>query len=751
MDQQPKDTEKRLLGVLQAHERRTLDGGASERSKNRADAHARYRGDPYGDEVIGRSSVTTREVFETIEWLRPDLERVFNAGERIVDIEASSPQEMEWVEQQSEYLNHVFFVDNPGEKIVDTMAFDGLLERTGYAAAFWKEADYAPSEKLTGLATFQVEQLSQDPKVELESAEYEQVPPDETHPDGMAWSVSMRRVEREAYCEVMAIPPENVLVRTQAVDLDEEPYVGVIIPMMRGEIARRWPDHKADIMDFAGEQIDEREEDRRQRWGIGADWAEAVDDNEAADELPLLMEHVRFDLDGDGYPEMVRVYRLGDMILESQEVPEQPVACWSPVTIPHKQEGMSIYDITHDTQLIKTVSTRAGLDAMYHAVTPRTAVSNKVNLDDLLAVEPGATIRVDTTQADVAGHIVPIVTPDLVPAALQMIEYIDQSSEKRTGVSRNSQGLDPDALNKTASGQAMMQNASNKRAEKIARALGSGLTVLFRKINRILIRNQQAARVVQISGKWTPIDPRAWNTDARVTVNVGQGSRETELANLSQISGMQQAWVAAFGPQTPIVTPKHMHNVAERTCRAMGYKSGSLFFGEPPEGWVPEQPPNPDMQKAQAEQAKMQSDMQMSQAKLQADMQAKQADLQFQQQMGAQQSQLKQAEAQSTLQLKQAEAQATLELERERLNAEIEMKREQMAAEFELKREQLQMEFKLKYAQMEVEAGIKERAAERAGEAQMAAARAKGGRPNGAPAAESPEMGGDVRFGGEVG
>ena len=77
------DTE--LLAILQREERTSVGYESDQIYQDQVEAFKRYTGENYGTEVPGRSQVHDRTVFEVIEWLRPDLERVFASGGRAVN------------------------------------------------------------------------------------------------------------------------------------------------------------------------------------------------------------------------------------------------------------------------------------------------------------------------------------------------------------------------------------------------------------------------------------------------------------------------------------------------------------------------------------------------------------------------------------------------------------------------------------------------------------------------------------------
>ena len=94
--------------------------------------------------------------------------------------------------------------------------------------------------------------------------------------------------------------------------------------------------------------------------------------------------------------------------------------------------------------------------------------------------------------------------------------------ENRTGVSKASAGLNAEALQSTTSAAvtATMSGAQG-RVELICRHFAEGgLKEMFRTTNNLVIKHQNAQDVFRLNGKFIPVDPRYWDTDKDLVVNV---------------------------------------------------------------------------------------------------------------------------------------------------------------------------------------------------------------------------------------
>lgn len=574
--------EEKLLRLLKAEENDALSYAESEIQGQQIEALKRYNGEKYGDEEEGRSQVTTREVFETIEWQRNDYARVLNDGGKLIYAEEQREEHAKNARAAEDYLQWIMFVDNPGFFILDDFTFDGLLHRRGYLGAYWRTKEYRAPQTLTGLNIMQVQELMNDPEVEIIGQDFDE----ESEAGGIALQV--KRLKSPARVEIVSFAPEDVRVTGRSTDIDSGRYLGLVWRKLRGEIMREWPDKADDVLGWSGGDAGgggfRRAEDVRSvRFNDDSNaWDEAADD--ASQELEVLEEYLRADLDGDGYPELIRSYRLGDIVLEESEVEENPIGTWTYRRMPHKFMGGSVHDDTADLQRQSTVITRAGLDALYQSVVNREALdTNKVDIDSALATYSGAKVLVNGPPGDA---ILPL-TGGLNTAAVawEALEVIARRLEDRSGATRQTRGLDGDQLSKEHSGKAlgMLQLNADARKEMTARNLAAGLSLFVGKVYRLVCRNQNEARQAKIGGKYATFDPRTWNSELKLQFHVAGLNREHSLVGIRLIGEEQEKVWETLGPGNPNVTPKHRYRYQEELCRFAGQKDCSAFFGEIPD------------------------------------------------------------------------------------------------------------------------------------------------------------------------
>jgi hypothetical protein len=243
---------------------------------------------------------------------------------------------------------------------------------------------------------------------------------------------------------------------------------------------------------------------------------------------------------------------------------------------------------------------------------------------------PGANYGVN---GDVTGVATTLQFPDTSAQSIALKEVNDRESEARTGMSRATQGIDPDAYGDTAKGIQLLQNAGNEvvlpRIEQLMNTLEDIGSIALRKV----VANQDKAKSIYLNGDWKPIDPSPWNTKMRCVIKAGLGAanRPDQVALLGTIIQGQDALCQQYGDENPWVTPDMRINARHEMIAAAGMGNPDAYFKNATPDEIAafmqkkQAQPSPEQQKLQAEmqlKAKaQQDDVQIKMQKLQADIQ----------------------------------------------------------------------------------------------------------------------------------
>lgn len=662
-----------LKAMLDAEINDGLGYLGSELSGDRAKALDYYYGRKKGvfKAEKGRSSVVTRDVQETVEWATAQIVRMFT-GEEYCVFEPQNADDVPQAKQETDYVNYVIQRQNDGFNLFHDWIKDGLLSRTGVAHVQWDDTPKTCLELYEGLTQPQLEMLLSEPGNTLVEMDQRSVQVEQMTEQGPqlvelpVFDCRIRHDRQQGKVKVQIIPPEEFLIDRRARCIEDAQFVAHRYLVTVSELRQMGvPESIIDeIAGYSDEQQYDMERYARDVTEDAYDYeADGID--ETSRRTWVYDCYVRVDFDGDGYDELRRIMYCGHEILENEPVEEIPYATFCPVPMPHRFHGQSYADLVMDLQEIRTALMRGSLDNLYLTNMPmKEVVDGQVNLKDLLSPRPGGVVR-----SKQQGMVRELTTTPMMQPSMQMMEFVDGMRESRTGLTRYNQGLDADSLNKTAAGMNMILNQSQLRVELIARIFAEGgVKRLFRLVHGLLRRHQNIPQTVKLTGGWVDVNPTDWRerTDMSVSVGLGNGTRDQQLAGLQQLMAMQMQAM-----QIGITDANQLYNSHSKLAKLLGYKDADNYFHPPP-------PPPDPQQQAQAQQQQIQMQAQatamIEQAKEQAKSQARiaesQAKYQLDLQKAAQQHQMKMAE----IAAQEAHDGQELSLEREKAQQDYSIK-----------------------------------------------------------------------------
>lgn len=618
-------SDKSIVAAIEKQE--SLASANGDLTEERTQALDHYLGKPYGNEQEGRSSVVMRDVADTVEWIKPALMKVFGSGDEVVRFEPVSEEDVKQAEQETDYCNYIVMQKNNGFLVLHDWFHDALVQKNGYVMAQYVTEKVASRETYQGLSDDEFQMLVGGDVELIEHTAY---------PDPIAqaaYSMPMQGMQgmpiqppevpmyhdcvvkatKEYGCtKLQNIAPERVLIAGDwpGVTLEGCPFVEIIDYPTISQLRQQGYDVEDTISDTSQYSDDEWVQNSRNENGQDESH-EDIEADPATRRVKTRYVWMLFDEDGDGIAELRRVVIVGTTVLENEEDDICPVACLTPLRMPHEHYGLSIDDTVADLQAIRTTLMRGYLDNMYLANNGRYAIdANIVNLDDMLVARPGGVVR---TNGSVAGAIMPLVHPQEGGSILQAVEMVDTIRENRTGVTKYNQGIDANSLNKTASGITQIMGAAQQRIELIARIFAeTGVKSLMLIVHALSIKHGRKQEIIKLRNEWVPVDPRGWKSrrDVTVSVGLGTGNKDQMLQHLMMILQAQKEAL-----MIGVTTPQNIYNALVKLTQNAGFKQADEFWTDPSKA------PPPQQQGPSPEQVKAEADMQKEQAKLQADAQ----------------------------------------------------------------------------------------------------------------------------------
>ena len=621
------DTE--LQGIVSAELEDAVSYIDSDVSPIRAKGTEYYRGDPFGNEEDGRSQVVAMEVRDTVSAMLPSLMKVFFSTENVVEYMPRGPEDVAGAQQATDYANYVFTSDNNGFMTTYALFKDSLVRKCGIAKYWWEEVEEVKIEEYSGLDDQTLQVLMQEGaevKIVVSYPEPGAMPQmDMTTglpmPVPMIHDVEIKRNTRDGRIRIMAVPPEELILDRRARSFDDA-----------GIIAHRQMATVSDLigMGYDQDEIEENisstdldsNDEYLARQPLSTTMGAGDSMNPMQQRVLYVEAYMRIDFDGDGIPELRKICCMGSGYTMVRNLPASyiPFVDFPCDPEPHTSplEAMSIFDITHDIQEIKSEIMRNTLDSLAQSIHPRTAVvEGQVNIDDVLNNETGAIIRMRAP-----GMVQPFSSPFVGQPAFAMMDYMDQMREDRTGMSKAAMGLDPDALQSTTKAAvAATVSASQSRLELQARILAEGMKKLFKGILYLMTTHQDKPRMVRLRNEWVQIDPRVWDASMDVNVNIGLGNGDVneKINALNIIMQKQEQIMAQFGPMNQIASLPMYIRTLQKAIELSGYKDASSYFNTLPADFqMPQEQPQqtPEQVLAQVQAQSIQADIQKKAAEL---------------------------------------------------------------------------------------------------------------------------------------
>lgn len=622
-----------------------------------------YNCRPFGDEIDGQSQVVTSDVADVIEGMLPSLVRIFTQGKYIARFEADRPEQDAEADQKTAWANHVFTRQNDGTLILHNMFKDALLQYTGVVKVYWDESKEVTKERYKGLSLFELQKLQLDEESEIEDQE-ERIEVINGAPFTV-YDVQVKRTKVVGRTRIDNVPPEEFLICRSARDFRNPRFIGHRTPKTRSQLIQMG--FEKDVVETlpADEYFDFQISDEKNARYWNYDGLYDTNPGDPSNDIIYLGEYYAYiDTDGDGVAELCQVFRAGNTVLTWQHVEEHPFCVVVPVPIPHRAIGSCPGEQVADLQYLKSTLLRQALNNIYQTNYQRTIVNERVDLDDLLTPRAGGIIRIND-EGPIGDSLQPMVVQPIAEPILRMMEYVDVMREVRTGVTRYNQGLDSEALNKTATGFRGIMEASQQRLDMIARLFAdTGVREIFRKIVKLSMQFQNDALQIRVLGVPMEIDPTSWrnNLDCRIDVGLGGGDRQEKIVNLNAILAIQQQLMAQGSPLTD---QAKMFNTLDKLAVEVGLKDAAPYFNDP----------NQPQQLLQAQVEQLSAMVQQMQAQLQ------------------QANPLAEAE-QIKAQARLAESQQQQQFDMQKMLMEMEQKQREFQANYLTKLTELELKYK---------------------------------------------------------
>ena len=563
-------------------------GEGSDIQNNRALLLDRYNRQPYGDEIEGQSSVVTSDVFDTVEGMLPGLMRLFTQNRNIAKFLATKEEAEDESKEKTMFANWVFSNQHDPVHLLLSFCKDALLQYTGTLKTYWDDSEeFLDGEDYERLTQTQLAKLMTDENYDITDIEEivvgvgTQLPNGQTvEADTVVYNVQGMRTNSTGRISIEPTPPNEMLISKRAKDFNKPPFYGQITPKTRSELLQMGFDREK-VMNLGRDESDGDPVEERRNYNINGPVNQNSTTDRSQDMFKLGEYYAHIDVDEDGIAEYYQIFFVSgeSKLLEMEKIDNHPLATATPIPMPHRAIGECPASLVADHQYWTSTLVRQANNNIYAGNFTRLLYNNNVDADELLTPVAGGAVNVDTN-GPVSGSAEPIPTVSQIEGILTALQYADTIKERRTGVTSYNQGLDTEALNKTATGFVGIRDMAQMRTELIARVLSEGIKKVFTRIMELASKHQRRPIQIMVSGKPFIIDPTQWKykTDCVIDIGVGGGERQERIQNLNYVYEQQKLLLEAG---SPLVDQAKMYATLDKITQQVGLHGAEAYFNDP--------------------------------------------------------------------------------------------------------------------------------------------------------------------------
>jgi hypothetical protein len=611
-------SEDDIQGIVSDAVSEAVDFVESEITESRIKAQRYFDGETDIGEEEGRSKIVATKVRDTVRAIKPSLMRVFLSSDNPVEYVPSTQAEVAGADQATKYA-HYRFNELNGYTLLNDAIHDALVKKTGVLKAYWEDSTEATIHTYSNLTEEEMSVIvNEDNVTVIEQSTELEMSLDEF---GMEiempkYELKISRTKESGKMMIESVPPEEFFVDRNARSVEDAYVVAHKTEMRVGDLVGMGYDFDV-VSELSGNSVDDTFSDAEkfERSGYSED-----DEEQSQDPSMKLVEvteaYMKIDAYGTGQATMHRFILGGgnQELLDFEPWGDVPFAVFEIDPEPHTFFGRSIADLIMNDQDSSTAMLRGMMDNVSLVNNPSIdVVEGQVNMDDVMNNEIGSIRRVKT-QGAIQANAIPFVAGQTLVA----MQYLDDEIQVKTGVTKASMGLDPNALqNTTATAAQLTAQQGAGQVEVIARNLAEGgMKRLFKLMLNLLVENSCEETMMRLNGQYVPIDPRSWNTSMDVTVNVGLGTGQEEQKQVALNNAFQtqmQVW-STYGPTNGLVTMTGMRNTLADMLVLSGVRNVDRYFN----------PMTPEQEQQLVAQAQQQQGEPQSSPEAQAIVQAEQ-------------------------------------------------------------------------------------------------------------------------------
>jgi hypothetical protein len=628
-----------------------------------------YNGKLYGNEQDARSKVVVRDVYKTIESLKPNLTEPFIGSRKPIEGVPYTAIGEEAALSSEKLLNYQFTTQQDRRELMNKMASVLAKEGTVWLKNEWVYEDEEYRTKMT---------LPKETLNVIEG-EYEVL-----SDDGVNVEIEMIEVDiiknegRIRVCRNEHIFTDPTAEHDDDIQFIIHQYDATVGDLKASglysnldKLESKLPSNLRDTSLGTARDMDAIEFGRNPNYRVFSD--------EARTKVTLMEYWGMYDIDDTGIavPVLVVWEKDSEIIIRSEKnpMPDKEIPFERAVYIeePFSLWGKALADVMDDGQKIHTAFMRGIIDNAALANNGQKFIMkggiDQMNFRRMVNGEK----HIYTNQNP--AEVIQDGSYNQMPQSMfSMYEMVETQNEGITGISRINQGLDAGAMSQTATGVSALTSMSQRRLLDTVRNLSNVLRKLLRRQLTYSLNFIEDEEWMRITGKEKPQGKLGKDFDIKIEL-ITDAMKQTKISQFNlMLQNMQYIGEGVRFQAGNMILAKYFDLFDEPALADM------IKNQEPPQPDPMQQQQmqlelqklQAEVQKLQAESQKTMSEAQVVGAELETDMQAKQMELQIEQQK----VQIEMLSAQQRLELDAAKAEQDMQISQEKAAMDILLKKE---------------------------------------------------------------------------
>lgn len=573
--------EEELLSLVTQMEVEAVNQQDTRNTSNQ-ELERRYNGEPYGNEVEGRSSVVSQDVKDTVEADMPGLVRTILGSGPIMAFKANNPNNEREVDEAAEKTAYVdwlvrgqpksFRVNYGFLKDVDKL-------KMGVLKYFFEETETTEEKEFKNIDNIELLEIVADLETKPFFSDLDVIN-EEANDDG-TFNLKFKVKTKKQEIKIVGVPVDTFLISPGATDEDDAKLVGDQSTKTRGQLLAEG--FKRSVISTLPTKSVSGSSTRTFTFDLDGN-VDPADFGEWASQYVEISDlYVMIDYDQDGIAERRHIIKSGNVILENEAFDHVPYAIASALLIPHQAVGEGRAEQVVKVAEVKTALTRQMLDNGYMANNPKLSINDNVNIDDALSDAIGGVVRFGG-EGSPLNNIGSISVPFIGDKSLLLIQHMDQIKAASVGTQMASQGLNADQLTKeTATRFEGVRDAAAAKLELVTRIIAEvGYRKLYTGIAWMASQFQDTEREFTVLGKALTANPERWRYDHQVDSEIGLGAGDNDEA-ITNLTGIWQIQSQLKAENSPLVDEDKRFNTMNKMIRALEFKDTAQFFNDPSE------------------------------------------------------------------------------------------------------------------------------------------------------------------------